>query len=156
MLSLVGTCYFGVVTAKTRIAATLMALCVPLIGAACTSKSDDKAAPGPTHGSAAPTETPAAQPPASGSGLSPAGVTTSVDAAPSSLEEEYYQACRAAADWMTGKQDGPAQLVEGYLQSIQSNGDVGPGTFHKSWHELPADRQAAVIVATNAAAEQQC
>ncbi|MFD6197091.1 lipoprotein LpqV [Mycobacteriaceae bacterium NPDC060252] len=156
MLSLVGTCYFGVVTATTRIAATLIALCVPLIGAACTSNSDDKAAPGPTHGSTAPAETPAAQPPASGSGLSPAGVTTSVDAAPSSLEEEYYQACRAAADWMTGKQVGPAQLVEGYLQSIQSNGNVGPGTFHKSWHELPADRQAAVIVATNAAAEQQC
>jgi hypothetical protein len=156
MLSLVGTCYFGVVTAPTRIAATLMALCVPLIGAACTSKSEDKAAPSPAGGTTAPIEAPAAQPPASNSGLSPAGVTTSVDAAPSSLEEEYYQACRAAADWMTGKQDGPAQLVEGYLQSIQSDGHAGPGTFHKSWHELPADRQAAVIVATNAAAEQQC
>ncbi|WP_268811294.1 lipoprotein LpqV [Mycobacteroides abscessus] len=57
---------------------------------------------------------PAAQPPAAGSGVSPAGVTTSVNAAPSSLEEEYYQACRAAADWMTGKHDGPDQLVEGY------------------------------------------
>ncbi|OHU12685.1 hypothetical protein BKG75_23175 [Mycobacteroides chelonae] len=79
-----------------------------------------------------------------------------MDAAPSSLEEEYYQACRAAADWMTGKQDGPTQLVEGYLQSIQTTGNVGPGTFHKSWQELPADRQAAVIVATNAAAAQQC
>lgn len=156
MLSLVGTCYFGVVTAPTRIAATLMALCVPLIGAACTSKSEDKVTPAPIGGTTTPIEKPAAQPPASGSGLSPAGVTTSVDAAPSSLEEEYYQACRAAADWMTGKQDGPAQLVEGYLQSIQTNGNVGPGTFHKSWHELPADRQAAVIVATNAAAEQQC
>ncbi|AKP60819.1 hypothetical protein BKG58_17685 [Mycobacteroides abscessus subsp. abscessus] len=79
-----------------------------------------------------------------------------MNAAPSSLEEEYYQACRAAADWMTGKHDGPDQLVEGYLQSIQSTGNIGPGTFHKSWHELTADRQAAVIVATNAAAEQQC
>ncbi|GAB5902924.1 MULTISPECIES: lipoprotein LpqV [Mycobacteroides] len=156
MLPLVGTCYFGVVTAPIRIAATLMALCVPLIGAACTSKSDEKAAPNPAGVSATPIEAPAAQPPASGSGMSPAGVTTSVDAAPSSLEEEYYQACRAAADWMTGKQDGPTQLVEGYLQSIQTNGNVGPGTFHKSWHELPADRQAAVIVATNAAAAQQC
>ncbi len=88
--------------------------------------------------------------------MSPAGVTTSVNAAPSSLEEEYYQACRAAADWMIGKQDGHEQLVEGYLKSIQSDGDVGPGTFHKTWHELPADRQAAVIVATNAAAAAQC
>nr|WP_286151202.1 lipoprotein LpqV [Mycobacterium sp. 96-892] len=143
-------------TVPTRIAATLMALCVPLIGAACTSTPDDKVTPAPTGSTTTPIEKPAAQPPASGSGLSPAGVTTSVDAAPSSLEEEYYQACRAAADWMTGKQDGPAQLVEAYLQSIQTNGNVGPGTFHKSWHELPADRQAAVIVATNAAAEQQC
>lgn len=135
-----------------------MAFCVPLIGAACTSKSDDKAAPSPSITSTTSTAVgaPAAQPPAAGSGVSPAGVTTSVNAAPSSLEEEYYQACRAAADWMIGKQDAPVQLVEGYLQSIQSTGNVGPGTFHKSWHDLTADRQAAVIVATNAAAEQQC
>ncbi|SKN16913.1 lipoprotein LpqV [Mycobacteroides abscessus] len=156
---LVGTCYFGVVTAPTRIAATLMAFCVPLIGAACSSASDDKAAPSPSVTAGTTTTSlgaPAAQPPAAGSGVSPAGVTTSVNAAPSSLEEEYYQACRAAADWMTGKHDGPDQLVEGYLQSIQSTGNIGPGTFHKAWHELTADRQAAVIVATNAAAEQQC
>lgn len=156
---LVGTCYFGVVTAPTRIAATLMAFCVPLIGAACSSASDDKAAPSPSVTAGTTTTSlgaPAAQPPAAGSGVSPAGVTTSVNAAPSSLEEEYYQACRAAADWMTGKHYGPDQLVEGYLQSIQSTGNIGPGTFHKSWHELTADRQAAVIVATNAAAEQQC
>ncbi|SLH71643.1 Putative lipoprotein LpqV precursor [Mycobacteroides abscessus subsp. massiliense] len=147
------------VTAPTRIAATLMAFCVPLIGAACSSASDDKAAPSPSVTAGTTTTSlgaPAAQPPAAGSGVSPAGVTTSVNAAPSSLEEEYYQACRAAADWMTGKHDGPDQLVEGYLQSIQSTGNIGPGTFHKSWHELTADRQAAVIVATNAAAEQQC
>ena len=144
------------VTVPTRIVATLIALCVPLIGAGCASKSDDKAAPGPSASTTAPIESPAAQPSDSGSALSPSGVTTSVNAAPSSLEEEYYQACRAAADWMTGKQDGHVQLVEGYLQSIQTSGNVGPGTFHKSWHELPADRQAAVIVATNAAAEQQC
>ncbi len=147
------------VTAPNRIAATLMTFCVALIGAACTSKSDEKTAPSPstTAGtSTTPVGAPAAQPPAAGSGVSPAGVTTSVNAAPSSLEEEYYQACRAAADWMIGKQDGAAQLVEGYLQSIQSTGNVGPGTFHKSWHDLTADRQAAVIVATNAAAEQQC
>lgn len=136
-----------------------MAFCVPLIGAACSSASDDKAAPSPSVTAGTTTTSlgaPAAQPPAAGSGVSPAGVTTSVNAAPSSLEEEYYQACRAAADWMTGKHDGPDQLVEGYLQSIQSTGNIGPGTFHKSWHELTADRQAAVIVATNAAAEQQC
>lgn len=147
------------VTAPTRVAATLMACCVPLIGAACSSASDDKAAPSPSVTAGTTTTSlgaPAAQPPAAGSGVSPAGVTTSVNAAPSSLEEEYYQACRAAADWMTGKHDGPDQLVEGYLQSIQSTGNIGPGTFHKSWHELTADRQAAVIVATNAAAEQQC
>ncbi|MDO3067474.1 lipoprotein LpqV [Mycobacteroides abscessus subsp. bolletii] len=146
-------------TAPTRIAATLMAFCVPLIGAACSSASDDKAAPSPSVTAGTTTTSlgaPAAQPPAAGSGVSPAGVTTSVNAAPSSLEEEYYQACRAAADWMTGKHDGPDQLVEGYLQSIQSTGNIGPGTFHKAWHELTADRQAAVIVATNAAAEQQC
>ncbi|MGC7267044.1 lipoprotein LpqV [Mycobacteroides abscessus subsp. abscessus] len=146
-------------TAPTRIAATLMACCVPLIGAACSSASDDKAAPSPSVTAGTTTTSlgaPAAQPPAAGSGVSPAGVTTSVNAAPSSLEEEYYQACRAAADWMTGKHDGSDQLVEGYLQSIQSTGNIGPGTFHKSWHELTADRQAAVIVATNAAAEQQC
>ncbi|MDM2421186.1 lipoprotein LpqV [Mycobacteroides abscessus] len=146
-------------TAPTRIAATLMACCVPLIGAACSSASDDKAAPSPSVTAGTTTTSlgaPAAQPPAAGSGVSPAGVTTSVNAAPSSLEEEYYQACRAAADWMTGKHDGPDRLVEGYLQSIQSTGNIGPGTFHKSWHELTADRQAAVIVATNAAAEQQC
>nr|WP_237082135.1 lipoprotein LpqV [Mycobacteroides abscessus] len=146
-------------TAPTRVAATLMAFCVPLIGAACSSASDDEAAPSPSVTAGTTTTSlgaPAAQPPAAGSGVSPAGVTTSVNAAPSSLEEEYYQACRAAADWMTGKHDGPDQLVEGYLQSIQSTGNIGPGTFHKSWHELTADRQAAVIVATNAAAEQQC
>lgn len=146
------------IRAKTarRLAATLAVLSIPLAGAGCTSGDKDASHASPPAPAGESLQEPAAQPPAAGSGISPAGVTTSVNAAPSSLEEEYYQACRAAADWMVGKPDPRERLVEGYLQSVQTSETGGAGTFHQLWHELAAERQAAVIVAANAAAQQQC
>jgi hypothetical protein len=139
-----------------------MALSTALAAGGCTTGKPDRAALDSSSAGAAPSgttapETPAAQPPPAGTGVSPAGVTTSVNAMPSSLEEEYYQACRAAADWIAGKQGDRGQLVEQYLGYVQrAPAAAGVGTFHKSWADLSPDRQAAVIVATNAAADHQC
>lgn len=89
-------------------------------------------------------------------GVSPGGVTTSVDAGAESLEEEYFQACHTAKVWMDA-QGGDAQaLVEPYLASIQSTDSAGPGTFGTPWSQLTPGRQSAVIVAVEAAANALC
>lgn len=89
-------------------------------------------------------------------GLSPAGVTTSVAAAAQSTEEEYFQACFAAKTWMQQHGGDPKAAVEPYLASLQSADSVGPGTFGTPWSHLAPGRQAAVIVAAQAAADDLC
>ncbi|MDH6198999.1 hypothetical protein M2272_005663 [Mycobacterium frederiksbergense] len=90
-------------------------------------------------------------------GISPGGVTTAVGAASSSEESEYFQACHAAKVWMDEKGGDPKTLVEPYLATLQAPGAVpGPGTYNQAWADLPQERQAAVIVAAQGAANEWC
>jgi hypothetical protein len=122
------------------------------------SSSDDGAEPSPS--SATPTasdtssETPTAAP---GSvAVSPGGVTTAVGAPAESTEEEYSQACTAAKEWMTQQGGDPKNQIEPYLGMLQSTDSAGPGTYNTPWSQLPPPRQAAVIVAVQAAADALC
>ncbi len=87
---------------------------------------------------------------------SPAGVTTKIDVPAHSTEEEYFQACHAATVWMQGHPGDPQTLTERYLAAVQAPGVVGPGTWNIAWAALPLARQAGVIVAARAAADNEC
>jgi hypothetical protein len=87
---------------------------------------------------------------------SPAGVTTKINVPSYSTEEEYFQACHAAKTWMQGHPGDRAALVESYLAAVQTPGVVGAGTWNIAWAALPLPRQAGVIVAANAAANDEC
>jgi hypothetical protein len=88
--------------------------------------------------------------------VSPGGVTTGVGAPAESTEEEYFRACHTAKVWMDQQGGDPKSLIEPYLASVQSSDSVGPGTFDTPWSQLAPARQAAVIVAVQAAADQLC
>jgi hypothetical protein len=75
-------------------------------------------------------------------GLSPAGVTTRVDVPANSTEEEYYQACHAAKVWMEAQPTAGGSAFEPYLAMVQA--------------DLNLARQAAVITAAHAAANEEC
>jgi hypothetical protein len=47
-------------------------------------------------------------------------------------------------------------LIEAYLAALQAPGAAGPGTWNTPWGALPLARQAAVIVAAQAAANDEC
>ncbi|HEV7421165.1 MAG TPA: lipoprotein LpqV [Mycobacterium sp.] len=89
-------------------------------------------------------------------GVSPNGVTTAVGAPAESTEDEYFQACHAAKVWMTEQGGDQKAQFEPYLASVQSSDAPGPGTFNKPWSQLVPNRQAAVIVAAEAAADDLC
>ena len=89
-------------------------------------------------------------------GISPGGVTTSVDAPASSTEEEYYQACHWAREWMKDKPGDPRAQIEPYLAMVQASQNGENGTWNMPWAKLPPQRQAGVIVAVQAAAEAGC
>lgn len=89
-------------------------------------------------------------------GESAGGVTTAVGTPAESTEEEYFQACAAAKVWMTEKGGDPKGLFEPYLADLQSSDSAGPGTFGTPWSQLAPARQAAVIVAAEAAANDLC
>jgi hypothetical protein len=88
--------------------------------------------------------------------ISPAGVTTKINVPSYSTEEEYFQACHAAKTWMLGHPGDRAGLVERYLAAVQTPGIVGAGTWNIAWAALPLPRQAGVIVAAKAAANDEC
>ena len=88
--------------------------------------------------------------------LSPAGVTTKINVPSRSTEEEYFQACHAATTWMQGKQGDRQALIAAYLAAVQAPGVSGAGTWNIPWAALPLARQAAVIVAAEAAANDEC
>ena len=111
---------------------------------------------GPTTSATTPTGTPTETPAAGGSGVSPGGVTTSVEALAESTEEEYFQACNTARLWMEQQSGDLKTQIEPYLASVQTSDAPGPGTFNTPWSRLPPARQAAVIVAVQAAADQAC
>jgi Putative lipoprotein LpqV len=88
--------------------------------------------------------------------ISPAGVTTKINVPSYSTEEEYFQACHAAKTWMQGHPGDRTGLVESYLSAVQKPGVVGAGTWNIAWAALPLPRQAGVIVAATAAANDEC
>jgi hypothetical protein len=88
--------------------------------------------------------------------ISPAGVTTKSNVPSYSTEEEYFQACHAAKTWMQGHPGDRKGLVESYLAAVQKPGVVGAGTWNIAWAALPLPRQAGVIVAATAAANDEC
>jgi hypothetical protein len=87
---------------------------------------------------------------------SPAGVTTKIDVPANSTEEQYFQACHAATVWMQGHPGDAQTQAERYLAAVQTPGVVGPGTWNIAWAALPLPRQAGVIVAAHAAANNEC
>jgi hypothetical protein len=98
---------------------------------------------------------PAAAPPGA-VGLSPAGVTTRIDVPADSTEEEYFQACHAAKEWMEGQPTTGASPLEPYLAMVQASPTGTAGTFNARWSDLPLARQAAVLTAARAAANDEC
>ncbi|MDT5105891.1 MAG: hypothetical protein QOI25_3404 [Mycobacterium sp.] len=88
--------------------------------------------------------------------VSPNGVTTAVGTPAESTEDEYFQACHAAKVWMTEQGGDQKAQFEPFLASVQSSDAPGPGTFNKPWSQLSPGRQAAVIVAVEAAADDLC
>ena len=89
-------------------------------------------------------------------GLSPGGVTTRVDVPAESTEEQYYQACHAAKVWMDAQPKTAQSLFEPYLAKVQASPLGTPGSWNARWAELTLARQAAVITAARAAANDEC
>lgn len=89
-------------------------------------------------------------------GLSPAGVTTRVDIPADSTEEEYFQACHAAKGWMEAQPRTGGSLFEPYLAMVQASQSGTAGTWNARWSDLTLARQAAVITAARAAANDEC
>lgn len=89
-------------------------------------------------------------------GVSPAGVTTRVDAPAESTEEEYFQACHAARVWMDGQGAAGDAAIEPYLAMVQGSASGVAGSWNKRWADLGPARQAGVIVAAQAAARGEC
>lgn len=128
---------------------TLTAACVVL--AACSTGTDSKPTPSATTTLTSETPAPGAV------AVSPGGVTTAIGADAESTEEEYFQACKAAKDWMDQQGGDPQSQIERYLQTLQApDAPPGPATFNEPWAQLSPARQAAVIVAVQAAAEALC
>jgi hypothetical protein len=88
--------------------------------------------------------------------VSPAGVTTKINVPARSTEEQYFQACHAAKMWMQGRQGDRQMLIMAYLAAVQAPGAHEAGTWNTPWAALPLVRQAAVIVAARAAADDEC
>jgi hypothetical protein len=89
-------------------------------------------------------------------GRSPSGVTTRVDVPANSTEEEYFQACHAAKVWMEAQPRTGASLFEPYLAMLQASPSGTAGSWNARWAELSLARQAAVITAAQAAANDEC
>jgi putative lipoprotein LpqV len=127
-----------------------------LLGIAACSQHADNVKPTPS--SARPSGIPGGPSwaPPGAIGLSPAGVTTRVDVPADSTEEEYYQACHAARVWMDGQPKTGQSPVEPYLAMVQASPSGTPGSWNARWADLTLARQAAVITAARAAADDQC
>lgn len=89
-------------------------------------------------------------------GISPSGVTTKVDVPANSSESEYYQACHAAKTWMSAQPQTGKSLLEPYLAMVQASPQGSAGSWNSRWADLTPARQAAVITAAQAAANNEC
>ncbi|UUO02841.1 lipoprotein LpqV [Mycolicibacterium novocastrense] len=123
--------------------------------AGCSSGTDTSEPPADsTSAETSSEETPTVAP---GSvAVSPGGVTTAVGAPADSTEDEYFKACTSARQWMDEQGGDPKSQIEPYLGMLQSSDSAGPGTYDTPWTQLPPPRQAAVIVAVQAAADGLC
>jgi hypothetical protein len=79
-----------------------------------------------------------------------------VDVPADSTEEEYFQACHAAKVWMEAQPRTGGSLFEPYLGMIQASRSGTAGTWNARWTDLTPARQAAVITAARAAANDEC
>jgi hypothetical protein len=131
----------------TAAAAALLSGCSP----STEEPAADTSPPSPTTPAAAPQAEEGQVPPGAVQ-VSPGGVTTAVGAPSDATESGYGQACLAARAWF----DAQGGTVEAYLQTVQSPGAVGPGSFNIAWADLTPGQQSGVILAANAAANQQC
>ena len=94
--------------------------------------------------------------PAGAVGLSPAGVTTRVDVPADSTKDEPFQACHAAKLWMADQPKTGESLLEPYLAMVQTSPSPTAGSWNTRWADLTPARQAAVITAAHAAANDEC
>jgi hypothetical protein len=152
--------YIGCMHSRRAAVAAAFALAVA-VGTGCSSADDSEpttsSSPTTTAGTSeasGPPEIPTA-PPGQVS-VSPGGVTTAVGAPASSTEDEYFKACESARAWMAQQGGDPNAQFEPYLRSVQSSDAPSPGTFGEPWSRLAPERQAAVIVAAQAAADALC
>ena len=121
-----------------------------LSAAACSHQVPGRAAGTTANPSAA------ASAESSAVGRSPAGVTTRVDVPANATEEEYYQACHAAKEWMDAQPRTGQSLFEPYLAMVQASASGTKGSWNARWADLTPARQSAVIVAARAAANDEC
>jgi Putative lipoprotein LpqV len=128
------------------LAAGLLALLLALVG--CSHGAGSGRAPSSSAQSAA-------LPPGA-VGLSPAGVTTRIDVPANSTEEEYFQACHAAKLWMQARPKTGESPFEPYLAMVQTSPSGTAGSWNTRWADLTPARQAAVITAARAAANDEC
>jgi Putative lipoprotein LpqV len=136
------------------VAVTAVAFAIALAG--CSSGTEGGTTSTPAATPTTPTS-PETHTPAPGAvEVSADGVTTAVGAPAESTEEEYFQACQAAKAWMDQQGGDPKTQIEPYLKTVQSSDGPGPGTFGSPWSQLAPGRQAAVIVAVQAAADALC
>jgi hypothetical protein len=133
-------------------AATVAIASLALLNGCSSDKESVPTSPSATTPTSA--ETPTAAPGAVD--VSPDGVTTAVGAPADSTEEEYSKACIAAKTWMEQQGGDPKTQIEPYLKTLQSTDAPGPATFDTPWSQLAPGRQAAVIVAVQAAADALC
>ncbi|HNM86346.1 MAG TPA: lipoprotein LpqV [Mycobacterium sp.] len=143
----------------TLLSCATLAAAASLFSAGCSSATDDAVPSTATPNAAVPSAEPAQPGPVSGTGatgISPDGVTTSVDVPSEATESQYGQACHAARLWLAERHEDPKTLVEPYLKTLQDPNFVGPGNFDTPWSQLTPAQQAGVIMAANAAADGQC
>lgn len=124
---------------------------VVLAGCSQRAVEGGKPTTSPAHSSGAPVSVPPGA-----IGVSPTGVTTRVDVPAESTEEEYFQACHAAKTWMEAQPPTGQPLLEPYLAMLQAARSGAAGSWNRRWADLTPARQAAVIVAAQAAANSEC
>lgn len=137
------------------VAAAGLSLLIGCSTEAGQGQSGESTAPSPQATATSESSTPTAKP--GEVAVSPGGVTTAVGADAQSTEEEYFQACHAAKIWMEAKGGDLKAQIEPYLASVQAPESApGPGTYNVAWADLEPGRQAAVVVAAQAAADELC
>jgi Putative lipoprotein LpqV len=139
---------------RDRLLLSFTAVVATGLMAGCTHSVSGRAAPAQAVSSAA-ARSPGSAPPEA-IGLSPAGVTTRVDVPADSTEEEYFQACHAAKQWMDARPKTGGSQLEPYLAMVQASPSGNAGTWNKKWSDLTPAQQAAVITAAKAAAHDEC